>query len=152
MAMTTPIHGHAHSSMDSSVLLEMSRSALEMASRAREDVKEMADKAREDVKEMAGRAREDVKEMADRAREDGKEMAERAREDVKEIAKMVVAESERQTKATDAAKTVALKIGEVTVLPKTVPGCMVRLGMLVLILRWRPLLRLLGKLVRMAAK
>ena len=115
----SPIHSQAHNSTDSSVLLEMSRCALEMADKARADVKEMADKARADGKEMA---------------------------------KMVIAEREKQAKVTDEEKTATPKIGEVTIVPKTIPGCILRLGVLVVILRWRPLLRLVGQLALMASK
>ena len=41
-----------HSSMESSALLEISRSAIEDARRSRADITEMADKARDDVKEL----------------------------------------------------------------------------------------------------
>eukprot|EP01052_Picozoa_sp_SAG31_P006567 SAG31_NODE_303_length_18065_cov_5.733107_9_plen_80_part_00 len=78
-------------------------------------------------------------------------MADKARADVKEIAKMAIAEREKQAKVTDAEKTATPKIGDFTIVPKTVPGCILRLGVLVFILRWRPLLRLVGRLALMAA-
>ena len=112
--------------MDSSALLELSRSVLEDARRSRADIAEMTDKARDDVKEMADKVRTDVK----------------------EVAKMAIAE--KQAKATDAEKMTV--IGEVTIVARTAPGWIVRLCVLVLILRWRPLFRLVGRLALMAAK
>ena len=111
--MMSPIHS---GSMDSSALLEMSRSALEVADKARDDVKDMAEKARADVKEMAD--------------------------------KMVTVMAEREK----AAATEEKKVGEVTIVARTAPGWIVRLCVLVLILRWRPLFRLVGRLALMAAK
>ena len=105
----------------------------------------MADKARDDIKDMAEKARADVKEMAKQINE----MVDKVRDDAKEMTRMAIADREKAA-VTEQKK--APKIGEVTIVPKTIPGCILRLGVLVVILRWRPLLRLVGQLALMASK
>ena len=79
-------------------------------------------------------------------------MADKARDDIKDMAdKMVTVMAERE-KAAATEEKAPPKIGEVTIVPRTAPGWIVRLCVLVLILRWQPLFRLVGRLALMAAK
>ena len=66
--------------------------------------------------------------------------------------KMVAVMVERGKAAVTEEKKAPPKIAEVTIVPRTAPGWIVRVCVLVLILRWRPLFRLVGRLALMAAK
>ena len=66
--------------------------------------------------------------------------------------KMVAVMVERGKAAVTEEKKPPPKIGEITIVPRTAPGWIVRVCVLVLILRWRPLFRPVGRLALMAAK
>ena len=99
---------------------------------------------------MADKARDDIKDMADKMAKQTSQMADKVRDDAKEMAKMAIAEREKAAVIEE--KKAPPKIAEVTIVPRTAPGWIVRLCVLALILRWRPLFRLVGRLALMVAK
>ena len=75
------------------------------------------------------------------------EVAEKARDDVKEMAdRMVTMMAESKEEKAAGEQMAVSRLGEVPLLPRTVQGWAVRLGVVVLLLRWRPLCRLVGRL------
>ena len=84
-------------------MLELSRSAFEDARCSRADIKDMA----KQTAEVAEKARDDVKEMADR---------------------MVTMMAERKEEKAEGEKMAVSRLGEVPLVPRTVQGWAVRLG------------------------
>jgi hypothetical protein len=142
-------------SVDTSAALEISMAALEDAKQARADVKEMAMQTSADTREVAKQASANAKYMAKQASADAKEMAKQASADAKEMAKQAsadVKEMARMMLERDGKNLVKIELpawGLKIKLPAwSLQQWLTRLVALAVILRWRAVFGLAGRVWR----